>query len=57
MIAAKEAGATTFLVPAKNCDEAVANRPDGLDLVKVETLGGAIDALADINEGRPAPSC
>ncbi|WP_186322330.1 YlbL family protein [Prescottella equi] len=57
MIAAKEAGATAFLVPAKNCDEAVANRPDGLDLVKVETLGGAIDALADINEGRPAPSC
>ncbi|MFM1725039.1 PDZ domain-containing protein [Rhodococcus sp. PAM 2766] len=57
MIAAKEAGATTFLVPAKNCDEAVANRPDGLDLVKVESLGGAVDALADINEGRPAPSC
>ncbi|PTR31717.1 PDZ domain-containing protein [Rhodococcus sp. OK519] len=57
MIAAKEAGATTFLVPAKNCDEAVATKPDGLDLVKVETLDGAIEALEAINEGRPAPAC
>lgn len=57
MIAAQEAGATTFLVPAKNCDEAVANQPDGLDLVKVETLSGAVDALAAIDEGRPAPRC
>ncbi|WP_217497509.1 YlbL family protein [Rhodococcus sp. SGAir0479] len=57
MIAAQEAGATTFLVPAKNCDEALANRPDGLQLVKVETLGGAVDALEAIDAGQPAPSC
>ncbi|WP_206612262.1 YlbL family protein [Prescottella agglutinans] len=57
MIAAQEAGATTFLVPAKNCDEARANKPDGIDLVKVETLGGAVDALATINSGGTAPAC
>lgn len=57
MIAAREAGATTFLVPAKNCDEAVANRPDGLQLVRVDTLGGAVDALGAIDKGQPAPSC
>lgn len=57
LIAAQEAGATTFLVPAKNCDEALANKPDGLTLVKVETLSGAIDALAEIDAGRPAPAC
>ncbi len=57
MTAAREAGATTFLVPATNCDEAAANRPDGLDLVKVETLSGAVDALDSIDAGVPAPSC
>ncbi|MDH6677626.1 PDZ domain-containing protein [Rhodococcus sp. LBL1] len=57
MIAAHDAGATTFLVPAKNCDEARSNKPDGLDLVKVETLSGAVDALSTINSGGTAPSC
>ncbi len=57
MVAAREAGATTFLVPANNCDEAVATRPEGLDLVKVETLSGAVDALDAIDVGAPAPSC
>ncbi|QBJ98546.1 PDZ domain-containing protein [Rhodococcus sp. ABRD24] len=57
LTAASEAGATTFLVPAKNCDEARANAPEGLALVKVETLGGAVDALAAINAGGTAPSC
>lgn len=57
MIAAQEAGATTFLVPAKNCAEATANRPADLTLVKVETLGGAVDALGAIDRGEPAPSC
>ncbi|WP_206615189.1 YlbL family protein [Rhodococcus spongiicola] len=57
MIAAEEAGASTFLVPAENCDEARANQPDGLELVRVETLNGAIDALDAINADAPAPSC
>ena len=55
--AARDAGATVFLVPARNCVEAVSERPDGLELVKVETLEGAVDALTAIGAGRPAPTC
>ncbi|SNT33287.1 PDZ domain-containing protein [Rhodococcoides kyotonense] len=57
LIAAREAGATTFLVPAQNCDEATANTPDGLRLVKVDSLDGAIDSLESIGTGGDAPSC
>src|ERR1700710_666494 len=38
MAAARAAGATVFLVPAKNCYEAVSDIPSGLKLMKVETL-------------------
>ena len=38
MRAARDAGATEFLVPADNCAEAVANAPDGLQLLRVGTL-------------------
>ncbi|WP_217999944.1 YlbL family protein [Nocardia veterana] len=57
MIAARDAGAETFLVPADNCNEARQRTPDGLTLVKVDTLSSAVQALGDINAGRPAPSC
>ncbi len=57
MIAAREAGAETFLVPADNCNEARQRIPDGLKLVKVETLTGAVQSLGDINAGRDAVSC
>ncbi|MGW0175497.1 YlbL family protein [Rhodococcus sp. NPDC003322] len=57
LIAAREAGATTFLVPAKNCDEAKQRVPDGLRLVKVDNLTGAVDALESLNSGGDAPSC
>ncbi|MEV6770342.1 PDZ domain-containing protein [Nocardia sp. NPDC051030] len=57
MIAAREAGAETFLVPALNCNEAAQRTPDGLRLVKVENLGGAVQALDDIKAGKDAPSC
>jgi len=57
LIAASEDGATTFLVPADNCAEAKADAPDGLQLVKVETLAGAVEALKDLDEGRTPPSC
>jgi PDZ domain-containing protein len=57
LIAAKEDGATTFLVPADNCAEAKSNAPDDLELVKVETLAGAVDALNDLDEGRTPPRC
>ncbi|OOK83829.1 sdrC domain protein [Mycobacterium kansasii] len=52
MAAARAAGATVFLVPAKNCYEAASDTPQGLRLVKVETLGQAVDALHAMTAGR-----
>jgi Lon-like protease len=57
LIAANEDGASTFLVPADNCAEAKSNAPDGMELVKVETLAGAVDALKDLDAGRTPPHC
>jgi PDZ domain-containing protein len=57
MVAAHEAGATVFLVPAKNCYEANADNLPGLQLVKVDTLGQAVDALHTVASGGQPPSC
>lgn len=57
MVAAREAGATVFLVPADNCAEAKENAPEGLRLVRVETLDGAVRALEDLKAGRQVPGC
>ncbi|WP_218003370.1 YlbL family protein [Nocardia concava] len=57
MIAAREAGAVTFMVPAANCNEAAQRTPEGLRLVKVENLSGAVQSLEDINAGKDVPSC
>lgn len=57
ILAAHEAGATVFLVPAENCDEAKSAHEDGIDLVKVENLGGAVDALKALSAGGEAPRC
>ncbi|WP_252365296.1 PDZ domain-containing protein [Saccharomonospora piscinae] len=57
VVAAHEAGATAFLVPAGNCDEAVAAAPDGLSLVRVATLDDAVTALESLADGRPATPC
>lgn len=57
MMAARDAGAETFLVPAANCNEAKQRIPDGLRLVKVENLDGAVASLNDINAGKPTVSC
>ncbi|MBF6174727.1 YlbL family protein [Nocardia blacklockiae] len=57
MIAAREAGAETFLVPADNCNEARQRIPAGLKLVKVETLTGAVQSLDDLNAGRDTVGC
>ncbi|GIH08102.1 hypothetical protein Rhe02_61690 [Rhizocola hellebori] len=54
---AKDAGATIFLTPATNCEEAKSNVPDGLRLVKVSTLDEALAALAALPNGGPLPSC
>lgn len=57
IVAAHEAGATVFLVPADNCDEAKSSQEDGVDLVRVENLGGAVDALKALSAGGEAPHC
>ena len=57
MAAAHSAGATVFLVPAKNCYEATSDNPTGLRLVKVETLSQAVDALHAVTSGGQPPSC
>jgi PDZ domain-containing protein len=57
MVAAREGGATTFLVPADNCVEAKQQAPDGLRLVKVENLAGAVKAIESIVAGKDAPGC
>lgn len=57
LIAAREAGATTFLVPDANCSEARQGVPDGLRLVRVESLDSAIDSLDALGSGEQAPSC
>lgn len=57
LVAAKEAGATAFLVPERNCAEASAQAPDGLRLIKVADLDGAVRALENLEAGRPVPSC
>jgi PDZ domain-containing protein len=57
MVAAREAGATVFLVPADNCVEARSQAPDGLRLIKVDTLDTAVRSLEDLKAGRQVPSC
>ncbi len=57
MVAARAAGATVFLVPAKNCYEANADSVPGLQLVKVDTLDQAVDALHTLTSGGRPPSC
>ncbi|GAA1311643.1 PDZ domain-containing protein [Saccharothrix xinjiangensis] len=57
MVAAREGGATVFLVPAGNCDEAKQQTPEGLRLVKVETLDDAVRSLESLSEGGDAPTC
>jgi Lon-like protease len=57
MLAAREAGATVFLVPAENCPEARTDPQDGLEMLKVGTLTEAVDALNTISAGGEPPRC
>lgn len=57
MSSAQEAGATVFLVPAENCDEARSVPDKTMELIKVETLPQAIDALAALRDGGRPPVC
>ncbi|BDY30517.1 putative protein YlbL [Mycolicibacterium mageritense] len=57
ILAAHEAGATVFLVPADNCTEARSAPQDGLQLVRVETLTQTVDALHTLSAGGEPPHC
>lgn len=59
MLGARKAGATVFLAPPGNCDEARSTKPDGLRLVRATTLTSAVTSLERLAEGRTAglPQC
>ncbi|GFG72831.1 signal protein PDZ [Mycobacterium botniense] len=57
MVAARAAGATVFLVPSKNCYEASSDNKLGLQLIKVDSLSQAVDALHTMTAGGHPPSC
>ncbi|WP_093840623.1 S16 family serine protease [Streptomyces aidingensis] len=55
--AARRDGATVFLVPREECGDAAGGLPEGLRLIPVETLRGAVDALRALADGGPVPAC
>ncbi|MEU2182559.1 S16 family serine protease [Streptomyces thermolilacinus] len=55
--AAARDGATVFLVPRAECDDALATRPDGMRLVPVTTLKDAVASLKALGDGARVPSC
>lgn len=57
MVTAQQAGATVFLVPADNCDEARSVRDNSMELVKAETLQQTIEALETLTSGGKPPVC
>jgi PDZ domain-containing protein len=54
---ARDAGATLFLMPEVHCEEAAGHVPEGLTLVPVTTLQGALDALAAWRAGETPLAC
>ncbi|MBO0816312.1 MAG: PDZ domain-containing protein [Actinobacteria bacterium] len=57
MAGARAAGATVFLTPAGNCPDTAGAVPQGLRLIKVSTLGGAVHDLNALAAGGSVPSC
>lgn len=55
--AAARDGATVFLVPEAECEDARTELPDGLRLVPVTDLDGALDALQALDDGGTVPRC
>lgn len=58
-VGARAKGAEYFMTPKDNCATAAKDVPDGLTLVKVNTIDDAVDALTDIRKGDTAdlPQC
>ena len=57
MSTAQDAGATVFLVPADNCDEARTVAGSSMELLKIETLPQAVDSLKALSSGGTPPTC
>ena len=57
LIAARRKGAVAFLVPSRNCAEAVARPPAGLTLIEVATLSDALDGLEAVRRGTTPRTC
>lgn len=55
--AARRDGATVFLVPKAECGEAKSELPEGLRLIPVTTLKGAVNSLRALDHGGKVPSC
>lgn len=55
--AARRDGATVFLVPKGECADARAGGADGLRLIPVATLKGAVESLRALERGDKVPSC
>lgn len=58
-VGARAKGAEYFMTPKDNCATAAKDVPDGLTLIKVDTIDDAVDALDDIRKGDTAdlPQC
>lgn len=54
---ASASGAQLFLMPRAHCDEARGFIPEGLTVVPVDTLTGAVDAITGWRQGAPLPTC
>ncbi|MFH9421559.1 PDZ domain-containing protein [Streptomyces sp. NPDC017529] len=59
VVGARKQGAEYFLTPKDNCSAVVDDHPDGLRLVKVDTIEDAMKSLEKIRKGDTAglPSC
>ncbi|MEV6396464.1 S16 family serine protease [Streptomyces sp. NPDC051907] len=55
--AAARDGSTVFLVPKGECSDAQAELPQGMQLIPVTTLKGAVDSLRALEKGGKVPSC
>ncbi|MFF4343374.1 hypothetical protein ACFY00_26015 [Kitasatospora sp. NPDC001540] len=55
--AAREAGATVFLLPRSECAQGKVNTPEGLQLIPVDTLADSVAALQALNGGGAVPHC
>ncbi|MEU8530612.1 MULTISPECIES: PDZ domain-containing protein [Streptomyces] len=59
LVGARNAGARYFLTPAENCASAAADTPDGLTLIKVDTIDDATKSLEKLRKGetKGLPAC